>query len=115
MSPKLINAEISKFKTFCFSRYPMGTQNSKELKTQSSWLCDLNWNHPHAETLNEPKFVLQSTTNRRQQDTPENTKLQGKKWPLVTALGNRGNANNRVRINYEEAAQSLNSAAIPLS
>jgi len=56
----------------------MRIRNSKELKVQSSWLCDLNRIHPHAGTLNESKIVLQSTTNRRQQDNPENIKLQEK-------------------------------------
>jgi len=88
MSPKLIEADVSKFKTFCFSRHPKRTQSSKELKVQITYLCDLNWNYPYAEPLNEPKIVLQFTTDRRQQDTPENTKLQ-EKWPLFTALGNR--------------------------
>jgi hypothetical protein len=75
----------------------------------------LNWNYPHAGTLNESKIALQSATNSRQQDTPENTKLQGKKWTLVIVFVKREKANNRVRVNCEEAAQSLNSAAIPLS
>jgi hypothetical protein len=88
-SPKLIDTEFSKFTTFCFSRHPKRTQNSKELKVQSSWLWDLNWNHPHEETLNKMKIVLHPITNRMQQDTPENTKLQ-EKMAIGHSFGEQG-------------------------
>jgi hypothetical protein len=65
----------------------MRTQNSKESKVQSCCLCDWNWKSSYAGTVNEPKIVLQSTINRRQQETPEYTKLHGNKWPLIMAWG----------------------------